>query len=132
MILAGPSPGVVCDDPGTKADDCQIQNTLKILIVTAMYPRPEDEGSGAFVMHQVEELRTLGHDVDVLHFRGDNSASISQSRSRGILLNAPPALFRGACSLRFGRIASSFPERNPPRNFAPRQRCARRVAPAAA
>ena len=73
MILGAPSPGVVCDDPGTKADDRQIQNTLKILIVTAMYPRPGDEGSGAFVMHQVEELRTLGHDVDVLHFRGDQS-----------------------------------------------------------
>jgi glycosyltransferase involved in cell wall biosynthesis len=46
---------------------------LKILVVTAMYPHPADVGSGAFVMHQVEQLRALGHLVDVLHFPGYRS-----------------------------------------------------------
>src|SRR5438105_5034373 len=46
---------------------------LQILIVTGMYPHPGHEGSGAFVLHQVEQLRALGHSVDVLHFRGYRS-----------------------------------------------------------
>jgi teichuronic acid biosynthesis glycosyltransferase TuaC len=51
----------------------QIEMSLKVLVVTAMYPRPGNEDSGAFVMHQVEQLRALGHTVDVLDFRGDRS-----------------------------------------------------------
>jgi glycosyltransferase involved in cell wall biosynthesis len=47
--------------------------SLKILVVTAMYPRAENEGSGAFVMHQVHCLRALGHTVDVLDFPGYRS-----------------------------------------------------------
>jgi teichuronic acid biosynthesis glycosyltransferase TuaC len=51
----------------------QIEMSLKVLVVTAMYPRPGNEDSGAFVMHQVEQLRALGHTIDVLDFRGDRS-----------------------------------------------------------
>jgi glycosyltransferase involved in cell wall biosynthesis len=47
--------------------------TLKILVVTAMYPRAGREGSGAFVMHQVEQLRAQGHEVEVLDFPGFRS-----------------------------------------------------------
>ncbi len=47
--------------------------TLKILAVTAMYPHPGHEGYGAFVMQQVEQLRLLKHQVDVLHFQGYRS-----------------------------------------------------------
>src|SRR6266704_3254256 len=47
--------------------------TLRILAVTAMYPHPGNVGSGVFVMHQVEQLRALGHQVDVLHFPGYHS-----------------------------------------------------------
>ena len=43
---------------------------LKILVVTAMYPHAGNEGYGAFVKQQVEQLRALGHLVDVLHFPG--------------------------------------------------------------
>jgi len=46
---------------------------LSILIVTAMYPHAGHEGEGAFVMHQVEQLRAFQHQVDVLHFRGYSS-----------------------------------------------------------
>jgi len=46
---------------------------LKILIVTAMYPHQGNQGSGAFVMQQVEQLRALQHQVDVLHFPGYRS-----------------------------------------------------------
>jgi len=46
---------------------------LSILVVTAMYPHAEQPGSGAFVMHQVESLRALGHRVDVIHVRGYRS-----------------------------------------------------------
>lgn len=38
-----------------------------------MYPHAEQPGSGAFVMHQVEYLRSLGHHVDVVHVRGYQS-----------------------------------------------------------
>jgi teichuronic acid biosynthesis glycosyltransferase TuaC len=47
--------------------------TLRILVVTAMYPHPGNDGSGAFVMQQVEQIRALGHQVDVLHFHGYRS-----------------------------------------------------------
>ncbi len=46
---------------------------LKILMVTAMYPSAENGGRGTFVMHQVEQLRTMGHQVDVLYFPGNRS-----------------------------------------------------------
>jgi teichuronic acid biosynthesis glycosyltransferase TuaC len=46
---------------------------LKILVVTAMYPHAGNEGSGAFVNQQVEQLQALGHLVDVLHFLGYRS-----------------------------------------------------------
>jgi len=48
---------------------------LNILIVTAMYPHPGNEGYGAFVMQQVEQMRALGHSVEVLHFPGYRSKS---------------------------------------------------------
>ena len=47
--------------------------SLSILFVTAMYPHVEQPGSGAFVMHQVEHLRSLGHQVDIVHVRGYQS-----------------------------------------------------------
>ena len=40
---------------------------LKILIVTSIYPIPEDPGPGAFVASQVESLREAGLEVDI-HF----------------------------------------------------------------
>jgi glycosyltransferase involved in cell wall biosynthesis len=43
---------------------------LSILVVTAMYPHEEQPGNGAFVMHQVDQLRSLGHHVHVIHIRG--------------------------------------------------------------
>ena len=39
---------------------------LKTLVVTSIYPTPEDPGLGAFVASQVESLRKIGVDVDVL------------------------------------------------------------------
>lgn len=41
--------------------------------MTAMYPHAENQGSGAFVMQQVEQLRLWKHSVDVLHFQGYRS-----------------------------------------------------------
>ena len=38
-----------------------------------MYPHAGNRGSGAFVMQQVEQLRALRHQVDVLHFHGYRS-----------------------------------------------------------
>lgn len=46
---------------------------FSLLFVTAMYPHPARPGSGAFVMHQVEALRALGHRVDVVHVKGYSS-----------------------------------------------------------
>ena len=46
---------------------------LRILVVTAMYPHSGNVGSGTFVMQQVEQIRALGHQVDVFHFPGYRS-----------------------------------------------------------
>ena len=113
---------------------CRIQEVcdralcLRILVVTAMYPHVGNESSGAFVKQQVEQLRALGHAVDVLHFPGYRSRlEYRQSRLRGVSSHSPPALFRCPCSLRVNRIAGPLPERNATRDFAPRQRRAGRM-----
>jgi hypothetical protein len=46
------------------------ERKLAVLIVTAMYPHSGHQSSGAFVMQQVEQLRTLGHDVETIHLPG--------------------------------------------------------------
>lgn len=46
------------------------ERALTILCVTAMYPHPEQPGSGAFVKHQVDQLQSLGHHVTVIHVPG--------------------------------------------------------------
>ena len=46
---------------------------MRILIVTNMYPSPERPGYGAFVWHQTEQLRQLGHTVDVVNIGGFRS-----------------------------------------------------------
>lgn len=43
---------------------------MKVLVVTNMYPRPEAPSHGVFVGDQVESLRRLGVDVDVLFMNG--------------------------------------------------------------
>ena len=43
---------------------------MKVLVVTNMYPRPEAPSHGVFVGDQVESLRRLGVEVDVLFMNG--------------------------------------------------------------
>jgi glycosyltransferase involved in cell wall biosynthesis len=44
--------------------------TVKVLVLTNMYPTRQQPWSGIFVAEQVEDLRALGVDVDVLSFAG--------------------------------------------------------------
>ena len=46
---------------------------MRILVVTNMYPSPERPAYGAFVWQQVEQLRQLGHTVDVVNILGFQS-----------------------------------------------------------
>src|SRR5262245_43172160 len=46
---------------------------LRVLVVTAMYPRSEDQGSGAFVKQQVEQLQAMGHTIETVDFPGYRS-----------------------------------------------------------
>src|ERR1700730_18654763 len=39
---------------------------MRVLVVTAMYPQPDAPHRGVFVYDQVESLRRLGAEVDVL------------------------------------------------------------------
>ena len=57
----------------TPGENSSVPNSLKVLFVTNMYPHAEDPASGTFVMHQAEQLRKMGHRVDVLHFLGYRS-----------------------------------------------------------
>ena len=43
---------------------------MKVLIVTAMYPKPENPAFGSFVRTQVESLRRAGVDVELLLLQG--------------------------------------------------------------
>ncbi len=64
---------VYCAETVAHPVECEIGTSLKVLVVTAMYPHAGNEGYGAFVEQQVEQLRALGHQVDVLHFPGYRS-----------------------------------------------------------
>ena len=46
---------------------------MKILFVTNMYPTRDHPASGTFVMHQAEQLKRLGHEVDIFHILGYRS-----------------------------------------------------------
>lgn len=46
---------------------------MKILFVTNMYPNAENLASGAFVKHQSDTIKKMGHTVDVLFIRGYRS-----------------------------------------------------------
>jgi glycosyltransferase involved in cell wall biosynthesis len=46
------------------------QNKLKVLVLTNMYPHREDPASGIFVKEQVESLRMLGLEIDVIFING--------------------------------------------------------------
>ena len=43
---------------------------MRVLAVTNMYPTDDEPGFGAFVFEQVDALRRLGIEVDVLSFDG--------------------------------------------------------------
>ncbi len=43
---------------------------MRVLIMTAMYPTPENPAFGSFIRTQVESLRRAGVDVEVLILRG--------------------------------------------------------------
>jgi teichuronic acid biosynthesis glycosyltransferase TuaC len=73
---------------------------LKILVVTAMYPHAGREGYGSFVLHQVEQLRTLGHDVDVLDF--------PSYRSKFEYLKAAYQVFRRTRRERFSVVHAHY------------------------
>ena len=47
---------------------------LRVLVVTNMFPTPEEPWFGSFVRDQVEDLRSLGIDLRVLHFDGRHRA----------------------------------------------------------
>jgi len=46
---------------------------MKILLVTNMFPTVDRPDWGTFVLHQVQSLRDLGHDVDIVNIRGYRS-----------------------------------------------------------
>jgi glycosyltransferase involved in cell wall biosynthesis len=48
---------------------------MRVLVVANMYPTPDDPWFGCFVRDQVEDLRELGVDVDVLSFNGRERTS---------------------------------------------------------
>jgi teichuronic acid biosynthesis glycosyltransferase TuaC len=53
-----------CHDPKREA------STMKVLVATALYPTPENPAYGAFVRTQVESLKKVGVDLDLLVLRG--------------------------------------------------------------
>lgn len=54
---------------------------MRVLVVTNMYPTPKLPGSGTFVATQVESLRGIGLDVEVLHVP---RAEVGRSVYRGL------------------------------------------------
>lgn len=48
---------------------------MRVLVLTNMYPTPEEPWFGCFVREQVEDLIELGIEADVLHFDGRGTSS---------------------------------------------------------
>lgn len=48
---------------------------MKVLVVTNMFPTEDKPAYGSFVGSQVQSIREAGHDVDVIHIRGERSKS---------------------------------------------------------
>lgn len=88
MILQDVKPndsgGAAFNSPAAEKFNRARISDLNILIVTAMYPHPGNEGYGAFVMQQVEQLRALGHSVEVLHFPGYRSKTEYLKAAAGV------------------------------------------------
>lgn len=56
---------------------------MRVLVVTNMYPTPEEPWWGSFVRDQVEDLQKLGLDMEVLAFDGrDNAAEYGRAARR--------------------------------------------------
>jgi teichuronic acid biosynthesis glycosyltransferase TuaC len=51
-----------------------LDRSLRVLVVTNMFPTPEEPWFGSFVRDQVEDLRRLGIDLRVLNFDGRGQA----------------------------------------------------------
>jgi glycosyltransferase involved in cell wall biosynthesis len=57
---------------------------MKVVVLTNMYPSRESPSTGSFVRDQVEDLQTLGIEVDVLAFDG-RTHSVNYARAAGRL-----------------------------------------------
>src|SRR5204862_6080460 len=55
---------------------------MNVLVVTNMYPTEAEPWFGSFVRAQVEDLRTLGLDVEVLTFDGRHHARAAGRAAR--------------------------------------------------
>jgi glycosyltransferase involved in cell wall biosynthesis len=102
MISRALSPQQIlgCAETVAHSVECEIGTSLRVLVVTAMYPHADNEGSGAFVEQQVEQLRVLGHLVDVLHFPG--------YRSRLEYLKAAVEVFRRTRHKRYSVVHAHY------------------------
>ena len=66
---------------------------MNVLVVTNMYPTSAEPWFGSFVRDQVEDLRTLGLDVEVLSFDGRKNRSEYARAARRARLLARPGRF---------------------------------------
>ena len=57
-------------EPAARAPGIERSPSLRVLLVTNMYPTETEPWYGSFVRDQVESLRTMGVDVVVLSFDG--------------------------------------------------------------
>jgi teichuronic acid biosynthesis glycosyltransferase TuaC len=55
---------------GARSTPSPPSGPLRVLVVTNMYPTEEEPWYGCFVREQAEDLRSLGFDLEVLHFDG--------------------------------------------------------------
>ena len=79
--LKTPLPGVGEGVGGEGARSRRV-DSLRVLVLTNMYPRPDNPSLGIFVKQQVESLRSSGVEVDVLFVDGPKSRA---NYLRGVL-----------------------------------------------
>jgi glycosyltransferase involved in cell wall biosynthesis/thymidylate kinase len=65
--------GLLCVNPSQLNPEIIKRKKMKVLMLTNMYPHKDDPVSGIFVKEQVDSLRALGVDIDILFINGIKS-----------------------------------------------------------
>src|ERR1051325_8815354 len=82
---------------------------MRILVVTNMLPTQDDPNSGRFIQQQIEALRRIGLDVDVLRVNREEKGMRAYASLPAMLRRAVARLKPDLVHVMYGGIMSRLP-----------------------